>query len=99
MIRIMTADGPTCTTITLDGQLSADSIEAVETCCNQAKSQGKPVCLFLRDVSVLGQEGRALLCRLGANGVGLKAAGVYTSYIVESIQHDCLVQTGARRCK
>lgn len=84
----MTADGSTYTTITLDGQLSADSIEAVEKCCNQAKSQGKPVRLFLRDVSVIGEDGRELLRRLAANGVGLKASGVYTSYIVQLIQHN-----------
>jgi hypothetical protein len=99
MIRIMTADGSTYTTITLDGQLSADSIEAVETCCNRAKSQGKPVRLFLRDVSVIGEDGRELLRRLAANGFGLKASGVYTSYLVQLIQHDRLVQTGPRRCK
>ena len=96
MVRIMMADGSTQTTITLDGQLSADSVESVETCCKQAKSQGKRVRLFLRDVSLISEEGRELLRRLAANGVGLKASGLYTSYMVKLIQHDCLVQTGPR---
>ena len=50
MIRIMTADDPTYTTITVDGQLSGEYVETIETCCAQAVLKGKPVQLFLRDV-------------------------------------------------
>ena len=44
--------------------------------------------LFLRDVPVLGEDGRRLLCRLAAKGIDLKATGVYNSYIVDSILSD-----------
>jgi len=90
MIRIITAERSAYTTITVDGQLSADSVETVETCCNQARQQGKSVRLFLRDVSLIGEEARELLRRLAANGVVLKASGIYTSYLVQMILHDCL---------
>ena len=88
MIRIMTADEPALTMITVDGQLAGDNIQAVETSCDQARSNGKPIWLFLRDVSVIGEDGQALLRRLATKGVRLKASGIYTSYIVQSIQPD-----------
>lgn len=71
--------------VTIDGQLSGDSIAVVETCCNQAKSNGKPVQLFLRDVTTVDQAGQMLLSRLVAKGVRLIARGVYTSYLVQSL--------------
>jgi hypothetical protein len=86
MIRILTADGPASTTVTVDGRLAGDCIDPVETCCTQAISRGKPVQLFLRDVSTIDESGRALLCRLAARGVRLKAAGIYSSYIVGAIR-------------
>ena len=86
MIRIMTGDEPGLTMITVDGQLAGEYVQAVETSCDQARSNGKPVCLFLRDVSIVSQEGQALLRRLSTKGVRLKASGIYTSYIVQSIQ-------------
>jgi len=93
MIRVMTADEPALTTITVDGQLSGEYIELVERCCEEARSKGKPICLFLRDVPVIGEDGRALLRRLVTKGVHLKSSGVYNSYIVESIQPDDLPGT------
>ena len=86
MIRIMTADEPANTTITVDGKLSGDSVEPVEACCIQAISRGKPVRLYLRDVSTIDERGRVLLRQLAQKGVGLKASGIYSSYIVDEIQ-------------
>ena len=71
--------------VTIDGELSGNYIEVVETCCDQAISMGKPVHLFLRDVSTVDQAGRALLRRLAAKGVRLLASGVYTSYLVRAL--------------
>jgi ABC-type transporter Mla MlaB component len=85
MIRIVKLEESASTTFTVDGQLSSESLEAVETCCNQALSTGKPVHLFLRNVSVIDEHGRALLCRLTVKGVVLTAAGVYCSYVVGEI--------------
>jgi len=86
MIRVMTADEPASTTITVDGKLSGESVEPVETCCIEAISKGKPVRLYLRDVSTIDEAGRALLRKLVEKGVGLKASGLYSSYIVDEIQ-------------
>jgi ABC-type transporter Mla MlaB component len=82
MFRISKAEEQSSMTVTIDGQLSGDYIGVVETCCDQAISTGKPVKLFLHDVSTVDQAGRALLCRLAAKGVRLLASGVYTSYLV-----------------
>ena len=92
MIRILTADGPASTTVTIDGRLAGDSIDPVETCCTQAISKGKPVRLFLRDVYVIDEPGRALLCRLAARGVRLKASGIYSSYVIGAIRPEAQKQ-------
>lgn len=85
MVRIVSATEPKLITITLDGELSRESIDVVETCATQAMMQRRPTQLFLRDVSSIDESGRALLARLAAKGVRLRAAGVYCSYIVAKI--------------
>lgn len=86
MFLVSKAEEPSLTIITVDGQLSGDSIAVVETCCDLAISTGKAVQLFLRDVSTVDQAGRTLLCRLAAKGVHLLARGVYTSYLVRALK-------------
>ena len=95
MIRIMTADEPARTTIIVDGTLSDESVEPVQTCCVEALSKGKPVRLHLREVSAIHESGRAMLRHLAAKGVDLTANGIYSSYIVDEIQS---VDLRKRRC-
>ena len=85
MIRIMTAAEPNLITVTVDGDLSGEYLDAVENCVKQALARPSPTALFLRDVSIIDEKGRALLVRLAAKGVRLRAAGVYSSYIVARI--------------
>ncbi len=85
MIRVMKTEECSRTTITIDGQLSGDSIGLVETCCRQAATNGRPVQLFLRDVTSVDRAGQTLLSRLAAKGIQLSASGVYTSYLVQSL--------------
>ncbi len=85
MFRVSKTEEPSRTVVTIDGDLSGDYIEVVETCCDQAISVGKPVHFFLRDVSTVDQAGRALLRRLTAKGVRLLASGVYTSYLIRTL--------------
>ena len=85
MIRVTRTDEGPRTTVTVDGELSGDAIVVVETCCRQAESSGKPIHLFLRDVTTVDRAGQALLARLASKGVRLEARGVYTSYLVQSL--------------
>jgi ABC-type transporter Mla MlaB component len=85
MIRVTETEERTRTTVTIDGELSGDSLAVVETCCRQAESPGKPVHLFLRDVTIVDRAGQVLLSRLASKGVSLEARGVYTSYLVQSL--------------
>jgi hypothetical protein len=85
MIRVTKTDEPSRTTVTVDGELSIESVCVVETCCQQAESAGKPVQVFLRDVTTVDPAGRMLLGRLSARGVRLAAAGLYTSYVVQTL--------------
>ena len=86
MIRVMTTDEPASTTIMVDGKLAGEFVDPVELCCIQAILKPKPVRLYLRDVSLIDERGRALLRKLAEKGVGLKASGIYSSYIVDEIQ-------------
>ncbi len=85
MIRVTKTEERSGTTITIDGQLSIDSVGLVEICCDQAAANGKPVRLFLRDVTSVDRAGQTLLSCLAARGVRLSASGVYTSYLVQSL--------------
>lgn len=46
---------------------------------------GKRVHIFLRGALVVDEAGRTLLRRLGESGAHLHAIGVYTSYILQSL--------------
>jgi hypothetical protein len=72
--------------VTIDGQLSADCVDLVETCCDEALADGKEIDLVLRDVRSVDETGRGLLRRLAAKGVHLVGNGVYTSYLIESLR-------------
>ena len=88
MIRILTADEPNAITITVDGQLVDDCVDAVETCSYQAMGQGRPVHLFLRDVSHIDEHARSLLSRLAGKAFRLSVSGVYSCFIVEEISKE-----------
>jgi hypothetical protein len=85
MFRIMTADEPTHREMIVDGKLSGECVELIETRCNEAIGNGKPVQLYLRDVSIIDESGRALLGRLSTKGISLKADGLYSSYVVDLV--------------
>jgi ABC-type transporter Mla MlaB component len=72
--------------LTIDGELSADCVELLETRCEAAVANGEPINLILRDVPIVDEAGRALLRRLAAKGVRLLGNGVYVSYLVESVK-------------
>ena len=97
MIRIFTADEPKAITITVDGLLVDGCVEAVETCSHQALGQGRPVNLYLRDVSHIDDLGRSLLSRLASKGVRLSASGVYSSWIVAEITREQSKRSAIRR--
>ena len=82
----MTSSAPKATNITVDGELTGERVAAVAFCCKQAIDRGRPVRLMLREVPNIDEQGRALLCRLAAQGVGLSAAGIYSSYVVGGIR-------------
>ena len=86
MIRIQTANNPGGITIAIDGQLAGEYVEEVETSVRNAIERHKVVHLFLRDVSHIDETGHSLLSRLAAQGVGLSAAGLYSSYVIKQIQ-------------
>jgi hypothetical protein len=95
MIRITTATGRNEITVRVEGQVVREYVEAIETAVKQACVRGRPVHLFLRDVSSIDESGHALLSRMAAMGVRLSATGVYSSYIVEEIRRSVAKPTAA----
>ena len=85
MIRVTKTEEPSRTVVTIDGQLSGESVGLVERCCIEAGSDGKPVHLFLRDVTAIDDGGRLLLRHLAGNGVRVAGRGVYTAYVVDEV--------------
>jgi hypothetical protein len=72
--------------VTIDGHLAGDYVQTAETYCAQAVLLGKPVHVFLKNVSLVDEAGRHLLSRLVAGGCRLHASGTYNSYIVQTLQ-------------
>ena len=85
MIRVTKTEEASKTLVTIDGQLSGEAVGLVQACCKEAESDGKPVHLFLRDVTAIDDGGRLLLQRLAGNGVRVSGRGVYTSYLIEEL--------------
>ena len=81
MTQVNKEEENTRTVVTVDGQISVDCIQLLETRCHQAMAAAKPVCLVLRDVPIVD-----LLKRLAERGVAVTAHGIYTSYIVPALQ-------------
>jgi ABC-type transporter Mla MlaB component len=86
MIRIQAAINPGGITIAIDGQLISEYVAEIEASIRESMEQYKAVDLFLRNVSHIDEAGHALLCRLAAQGVQLRAAGLYSSYVVTQVQ-------------
>ena len=76
------------TRLEFDGELSAECVESLEMCCEEALKDGKPVDLSLRDITGIDAAGEALLRRLAARGVCLFANGVYVSYLLDTIRRN-----------
>jgi hypothetical protein len=93
MIRIWTATKPKTVTITVDGQLTREFVGTLDVSVKQANGHGRPIHLFLRDVTSIDEGGHGLLSRLAAKGVRLSASGIYSSYIVSRINR-CAAQAG-----
>ena len=86
MIRIQAAVNPGGITIAIDGQLIGEYVTEIEASIRESMKQDKAVDLFLRNVSHIDEAGHALLARLAAQGVELRAAGLYSSHIVSQLQ-------------
>ena len=74
------------TRLTFDGDISMESVESLERCCEEALRNGMPVDLVLRDITGVDEAGQALLQRLAARGIALFANGLYVSYLLDNIR-------------
>jgi hypothetical protein len=85
LLRVSKREERSRTVLIVEGRLSADYVQVVETCCNEAISTGAIVHLYLRSVTTVDGAGRAMLSRLAAKGVHLSASGLYTSHLIREL--------------
>jgi ABC-type transporter Mla MlaB component len=74
------------TYLSIAGSLSAECVDLLENCCEQALREGRTVDLALNDVTTIDEAGHALLYRLARRGITLSGNGLYHGYLVESIR-------------
>lgn len=60
-------------------------MSVADACCTQALARGKRLLVYLRDVNMIDEAGRSLVCRLAARGVRLRGSGMYTSYLLRQL--------------
>ena len=86
MIRIQAAINPGGITLAVDGQLISEYVAEIEASIRESMEPYKAVDLFLRNVSDIDEAGQALLSRLAAQGVELRAAGLYSSHVITQVR-------------
>jgi hypothetical protein len=82
--------------VVVEGELTQEYLATAQACCERALEGGKPVQVFLRDVSIVDDEGRAFLVSLVKRGVSLGGSGVYTKQLVRMSRQaaHCLHHSG-----
>jgi RecB family endonuclease NucS len=86
MFRIIREDHPRHILVTIEGWLTAESVETAETACNAALQTNVPVTVFLKDIVEIDMDGRAFLMRMSMRKARLRAVGVYSRYIVRKLR-------------
>lgn len=71
----------------VEGTLSGDWVEVLETCWLEAQAtpNGAPVRIDLSGVTWIDDRGRLLLARMIRDGAELRATGVMTRIIIEEL--------------
>ena len=97
MFRASTVEERSHVLIVIDGELSCEYVDFIDRSCEQASAGGKPVHVLLRDVSLIDAAGRQLLSRLAANGVSLRANGIYNRHLISECRPELPRGNGHRR--
>ena len=87
MLRITTAEGPSATTLRLEGKLAGLWVKELEECWRSgvdAEGQ-RGLRIDLREVTYIDAAGKDLLARLHLDGAELVAADCMTKAIIETI--------------
>jgi hypothetical protein len=87
MLRITTAEGPSATTLCLEGKLAGPWVKELEECWRSgADAAGqRGLRIDLREVTYIDAAGKDLLTRLHLGGAELVAADCMTKAIIETI--------------
>ena len=90
MLRITTAEGPSATTLRLEGKLAGPWVKELEECWRSGAVAEEPrgLRIDLREVTFIDAAGKDLLARLHQDGAELVAADCMTKAIIETITRE-----------
>jgi anti-anti-sigma regulatory factor len=95
MFQISQARTRSSIIVNIDGELTKECAQFTEEYCSELLARGKRFCVILRDVSVVDEAGKDVLCDLASRGVRLHGKGVYMAHLVTQITRKAK-QNGAR---
>lgn len=72
--------------LTLEGELKSESVGTAESACLEALEQSAPVTVLVKNISEIDADGYAFLKRLVKTKAKVCAIGVYSEYVIKSIQ-------------
>ena len=85
MLKITTHREATLVILELEGRLAGPWVDELKTCWQQAGVRDRPLCVVLKQVTFIDDDGRALLAAMHRDGVKLEAAGCMTKAVIDEI--------------
>lgn len=74
------------TYLTIEGDLKAESVHAIESACLEALTESAGVTVIVKDVTEIDADGLAFLRRLAMTKARVRATGIYSRYILRKIK-------------
>lgn len=86
MFRLNSAHKRGGTYLSIEGDLKAEGVGAIESTCLEALADGSHVTVILRNVTEIDADGLAFLRRLVLTSARVQAIGIYSRYILKNIK-------------
>ena len=86
MFRLNCAYKRSGTFLSIEGDLKAEGVGAIESACLEALADGAPVTVILKNVTEIDADGIAFLRRLVLTKARVQAIGIYSQYILKNLK-------------
>jgi ABC-type transporter Mla MlaB component len=72
--------------LTIEGDLKAEFVHAIESACHESLTDGAAVTVIVKNVTEIDSDGFAFLRRLVMTKAQVRAIGIYSRYILRNIK-------------